>query len=128
MDYLPEQYDNVVWEASQDRLRMDLATGKEIDIIAFGDLVADELGYAGVLMDLNTFMTSQDKQEKYLGNILECVQTGDFLYAVSPAFTLEFIVGDGSRLGMENGWSMEEMMKSFKKNGSSESALGKGGV
>ena len=128
VDYLPEQYDNVVYEASLDRLRMALATNKEIDIIAFGDLVADELGYAGVLMDLNTFLTSQDKQEKYLGNILECAQTGDSLYAVSPAFTLEFIVGDGSRLGMENGWNMEEMMKSFEKNGSNGSALGKGGV
>lgn len=128
VDYLPEHYDNTIWEASQDRLRMDLATGKGTDIIMFGDLVADELGYAGVLVDLNTFLTSEDKQERYLGNILECTQTGDALYEISPAFALEFIVGDGSRIGMENGWTLEEMMESFEKNGRDESALGKGGV
>ena len=128
VDYLPEQYDNAVWEASLDRFRVALATSKEIDIIAFGDLNADELGYAGVLVNLNTFLTSEDKQEKYLGNILECAQTGDSLYSISPAFTLEFIVGDGSRLGMENGWDLEKMIKTFEKNGSNGSALGKGGV
>ncbi|MDE5892474.1 MAG: hypothetical protein K2H45_06105, partial [Acetatifactor sp.] len=125
VDYLTEEYN---YEASYDRLRMDLATGKGTDIVSFGgSLVADELGYAGILLNLNTFLTPEDKQEKYLGNILECVQTGGALYEISPEFILEFIVGDGSRIGMENGWTIEEMLESFEKNGRDGSALGKGG-
>lgn len=126
VDYLPEHHDNAIYEASEERFRMELATGKGTDIIKFGNMVADELGYSGVLLDLNTFLTSEDKQEKYLGNILECVQTGDALYEISPAFTLSFIVGDGSRIGMKNGWTMEEMLESFEKNGRDGLALAKG--
>ena len=126
VDYLPEHYDNAIYEASEDRFRMDLATGKGTDIILFGDMVADELGHAGVVADLNTFLTTEDKQEKYLGNILECAQTGDALYEISPTFTLSFIAGDGSRIGMENGWTMEEMLESFKRNGRNGLALAKG--
>ncbi len=128
VDYLPKHYDNVTHEAAEDRFRMDLATGKGTDIVCFGNLIADELGYAGMLTDLNTFLTPEEKQEKYLGNILECAQTGEALYEISPAFTLELIVGDGSKLGMENGWTLEEMLESFERNGRDGSALGKGQV
>ena len=128
VDYLPEKYDSAVYEASSDRFKMDLATGKGTDIVEVGALISDELGYAGVLMDLNTFLTDEAKQEKYLGNILECIQTGEALYAVAPAFSLELIVGDGSKLGMENGWTLEEMLKCFERNGKDISALAKGGA
>ncbi len=131
-EYLPENYDNAIFEASEDRFRMDLATGKGTDIVLFGGLSADELGYAGVVLDLNSFLYAEDKVgeepsgEKYLFDILKCAQTGDALYEISPAFTLGFIVGDGSRLGMENGWTMEEMMESFERNGRDGLALAQG--
>lgn len=123
VEYQPEYAD---YEASKDRFRMELATGKGTDIILFGGMIADELGHGGVLLDLNTLLTPEDKQEKYLGNILECAQTGNALYEISPAFTLEFIVGDGSKIGMEPGWTMEEMLAGFEKNGRDGLALAKG--
>ena len=128
VDYLPEKYDSAIYEASCDRFKMDLATGKGTDIVAVGTLTVDELGYAGMLMDLNAFLTDEAKQEKYLGNILECVQTGKALYAIAPGFFLELIVGDGSKIGMENGWTLEEMLVSFEQNGKDMSALAKGGA
>ncbi|MCM1064025.1 MAG: hypothetical protein NC420_06020 [Eubacterium sp.] len=127
VDYLPAEWSDGVYEAAYDRLRMDLAAGKT-DILLFGDLVADEMGYAGTLLDLNALLTPEEKRQKYLGNILECGQTGDALYEISPAFTLAFIAGDGSRLGMGTGWTMEEMMESFERCGRDGSALGRGGV
>lgn len=128
VDYLPKEYDCAVREASRDRFQMDLATGNGTDIVSLRGQAADELGYAGVLMDLNAFLTMEDRQEKYVGNILECAQTGGALYEISPEFVLEFIVGDGSKIGMENGWTLEEMLDSFERNGRDGSALGKGGV
>ena len=132
VEYLPENYDNAIFEASEERFRIDLATGKGTDIVLFGGLSVDELGYAGVVLDLNSFLYADDKTggepsaEKYLCDILECAQTGDALYEISPAFTLGFIVGDGSRLGMENGWTMEEMTESFERNGRDGLALARG--
>jgi len=126
VDYLPEYWDNAIVEASEDRFRMALATGKGTDIVLYGGMAADELGHAGVVLDLNTFLTTEDKQERYMGDILECAQTGSALYEISPCFVLSFIVGDGSRIGMENGWTMEEMMDSFERNGRDGLALAKG--
>ncbi|MBD5497291.1 MAG: hypothetical protein HDR11_05925 [Lachnospiraceae bacterium] len=128
IDYLPEEYDCAVREAAEDRFRMDLAVGNGIDIVSLSGQATDELGYTGALMDLNAFLTMEDRQDKYVGNILECAQTGATLYEISPVFVLAFMIGDGSRIGMENGWTLEEMLDSFERNGKDGSALGKGGV
>ena len=124
VEYQPEHAD---LEASTDRFCMDLATGKGTDLVLFGGgMVPDELGHAGVILDLNAFLTAEEKQEKYLGNILECAQTGNALYEISPAFTLGFIVGDGGRIGMDSRWTLEEMQESFARWGRDGLALAKG--
>ena len=71
VEYLPEVYDNAAAEAAMNRFCMDLATGKGTDIILFDNLNADELGHEGVVLDLYPFLTTEDIQEKYLGNILD---------------------------------------------------------
>lgn len=123
VEYLPEAYDDAAVEAAMNRFCMDLATGKGTDIILFDDLNADELGHGGVVLDLYPFLTTEDMQKKYLGNILECARTGSALYDISPSFTLSFIAGDGSRIGWETGWTMEEMLNSFAQNGRDGLAL-----
>ena len=123
VDYLPENYDNAVWEASEDRFKMDLATGKGTDIVDLYSMEASELGYRGILADLNGFMTPQERQERYVANILDAVQTGDALYEMGPSFSLWTIVGDSSRVGSGNGWTLEEMLKCFEKNGKDAEAL-----
>lgn len=123
VDYLPENYDNAVWEASEDRFKMNLATGKGTDIVDLYSLETSELGYRGILADLNGFMTSQERQERYLANILDAVQNGDALYEMGPSFSLWTIVGDSSRVGSGNGWTLGEMLKCFEKNGKDAEAL-----
>lgn len=81
------------YDTAQERLKLDLAASKGTDIIWVGDLAADELGYAGVLADLNTYLTPENR-EKYLTNILECARTGDALYEIAATFELAFIAGD----------------------------------
>ncbi len=96
-------------------------------------MVADELGYAGVLADLNTYLTPGTK-EKYLTNILECVQTGDALYEIAATFELGFIAADttnwpdSGKPGTETGWTMEEMLETFRAGGKDVNALGGVGV
>lgn len=121
--YLPENFDNAIMTASVDRFKMELATGKGTDIIDLSQLVPDELGYGGILADLNTFLTPEERQERYLTNILDAAQTGDALYEMAPSFSLYTIVGDSSRLGTENGWTLEEMLESFGKNDKGSEAL-----
>lgn len=132
VDYFPEDFEGVandVYDAALDRLRMDLATGKDQDIIEFQyGLVPDELGYAGVLADLNTFISPKEREEIYLSNILDCAQTGDALYEIAPVFEVSGMIGDGAKLEMETGWTVEEMLAVFKKYGKDANAWGNQGV
>lgn len=123
MEYLPENADNATTEASVDRFKMDLATGKGADIIDLSWGETDEWGYRGILANLNSFMTQEERQERYLSNILDAVQTDGALYEMGPSFSIWMIVGDSSRLGTENGWTLEKMLQSFEKNGNGSEAL-----
>ena len=124
VDYGQEYQD---YDTAQERLKLDLATSKGTDIIWVGNLVVDELGYAGVLADLNAYLTPEVRN-KYLTNILECAQTGDALYDIAATFELEFIAGDRRKLGTETGWTMEEMLEVFRDNNKDANALGSVGV
>ncbi|MDE5589166.1 MAG: extracellular solute-binding protein [Acetatifactor sp.] len=124
VDY-SQQYQD--YDTAQERLKLDMATSKGTDIIWMGDLVADELGYAGLLADLNAYLTLENR-EKYLTNILEHAQTGDALYEIAATFGLSFIAGDSRKLGTETGWTMEEMLKTFRANNKDANALGGVGV
>lgn len=124
VDYGQEYLD---YDTAQERLKLDMATSKGTDIIWVGDLIADDLGYAGVLADLNAYLTSGNR-ENYLTNILECAQTGDALYEIAATFELGFIAGDSGKLGVENGWTMEEMLGIFRANNKDANALGGVGV
>lgn len=122
VDYLPEELDNVVFETSAERFRMDIATGKGTDIIDLAVLDEEMLGYRGILADLSPFLEGE-AQERYLTNILECVKTGNSLYELGPSFALLTVVGKSAEVGMENGWTPEEMMKRFEDKGRGPDAL-----
>lgn len=124
VDYLQEDYD---YDAAKERLKLDLSVSKGTDIIWMGSMIADELGYAGVLADLNTYLTP-DTKEKYLTNILDFAQTGDALYEIAATFVVGFIAGDSGKLGTETGWTMEEMLGTFRANGKDANGLGGVGV
>lgn len=115
------------YDTARERLMLELAASKGTDIIWVGDMVADELGYAGVLADLSTYLTP-DTKEKYLTNILEYAQTGNALYEIAATFGLEFIAGDSGKLGTETGWTMEEMLETFRVANKDANALGGVGV
>lgn len=122
VDYLPEEFDNVIYETSAERFRMDIGTGKGADIIDLTELDEEMLGYRGILADMSPFLEGE-AQERYLTNILECVKTGDSLYKLGPSFALYTVVGNGAEVGMENGWTPEEMMKCFEDKGRGPDAL-----
>lgn len=122
VNYLPEQVDSGGYEASVDRFGMDIATGKGADIIDLAALDTEVLAYQGILMDLEPFLEGE-AQERYLTNILDCLKTGDALYELGPSFAFYTVVGNGAEVGMENGWTLEEMMKCFANKGRGSDAL-----
>ena len=95
VDYLPEELDNVVYETSAERFRMDIGTGKGTDIIDLAVLDEEMLGYRGILADLSPFLEGE-AQERYLTNILECVKTGNSLYELGPSFALLTVFGNSA--------------------------------
>lgn len=124
VDYTQEYPD---YDTAQERLKLDLATSKGPDLIWAGDLIVDELGYAGVLADLNVYLTPESR-EKYITNILDCAQTGDALYEMAATFELGFIAGDSGKLGAENGWTVADMLEIFRANDKDADALGGVGI
>ncbi|MDE7222529.1 MAG: extracellular solute-binding protein [Acetatifactor sp.] len=124
VDYGQEYPD---YDTAKERLKLDLATSKGTDIVWVGDMVTDELGYAGVLADLNAYLTPESR-EKYLTNILGCAQTGDALYEIAATFELGFIAGDSGKLGAETGWTVEEMLGIFRAGDKDANGLGGVGV
>ncbi len=131
VDYSQEY--QVDYDTAQERLKMDLAASKGTDIIWVQGMVADELGYAGVLADLNVYLTPETK-EKYMVNILECAKTGDALYEIAATFELGYIAAGPTRLpegekpGTDTGWTMEEMLETFRAAGKDANGLGGVGV
>ncbi len=124
VDHMPELYDHSIAEDTRERFRMDIAAGKGEDILYLGDLSATDLGYAGALMDLSTFLTPEEWEETYWENILNCVKTGDALYEIGPFFQVSFIAGDTDRMSAETGWTTEEMLACFRENDADVTALG----
>ena len=124
VDYSQKYQD---YDTAKERLKLDMATKKGTDIIWVGSLVADELGYAGVLADLNVYLTPKNR-EKYLTNILEYAQSGNALYEIAATFELGFIAGKSGKLGSETGWTIEEMLEIFHTYNKDANALGGVGV
>ncbi len=123
VNYLPEEFDNLVYEASRDRFKMDLATGKGTDIVDLSELDVDVLGSRGVLADLYGFLSEEEMKRRYPANIIGCLQTGEELYELGTSFSLYTVVGNGAVLGPGNGWTMEEMMNCFAQNDKGAEAL-----
>ncbi len=120
VDYLGEASDEA---AAMERFQMELATGKGTDLVDLQELDADVLGYQGILTDLTALLTKEERQERYQDNVLRCAQTGDALYELGPTFQICTIVGKKTLFGEETGWSMEEMLDAFERNGKGAGAL-----
>ncbi len=107
---------------AQDRMMMELANGKGPDLLDMRELNKEELGAAGVLVDLYSFQSKAEWQERIDANLLTSIQTGESLYAIAPRFRIR-TVAVGEQIGGTNGWTMEELLDAFQAHGKGPEAL-----
>lgn len=121
VDYA-EGFDGDV-DAALERFKIELGRGKGPDIIEMTGLEKEVLGAAGVLADLYKLMSTADRENTYVTNILRCAQTGEALYSIAPSFNFYTMYADGELAGMESGWTFEEFVAFCKANGKGAEAV-----
>ncbi len=107
-------YDRGDIQDSVDALNRALATGVDCpDILILDGLVKNQVDIAsmagnGAFADLEPFLESSGQD--YLENALDCYRYQGQLVGIPCMINLETIVGGSSDLGLEPGWTLEEMM------------------
>ena len=96
-------------ESSQGEIMKALKRGDGTDILYLSGLEKEELAMSGVLTDLKAFMTEEDWNQIYVGNILEATTIGDKLYAIGPEFAICTLMADERLMTEDAGWTMEEL-------------------
>ena len=107
-----EQADNFdnAFLAAQKQMRLDLLSGNGPDIMygSYSDLA--EYASAGVFLDLNTCIATDDKFRKadYFENIFDCLQENNQLFEICPSFVIQGVVGAQSLMGNKTSYTLQE--------------------
>lgn len=107
----------------QDMIVEELKNGNGTDVIFMEGLPEEELGVAGVFADLQEFISEEEWNTVYVGNVLDAMKTGDDLYSIGMCFSVYTLIADGSLAGLEAGWTIEEMRSFLNKSGKGARAL-----
>lgn len=100
------------------QFKNDVTSGKTPDLLCVeGDTQFHSLASKGMFADLNELM-KEDKDFKrgdYLENIFEAGSTNGKLYRLISFFDVYTVMGKTSVVGKEAGWTIDELMKIYKK-------------
>lgn len=122
--YLDEDYNtddiNEKVRLAQQSFNNDLVSGKGADIYFsfYGDLDFENLGQKGALADLYEFIDADSdiSRDDFVQSILKAMEYKGKLYAVSPDFSLNTIVGKKSLLGQYEKWDFNAVYEFAKSH------------
>ena len=105
---------------AQQSFNNDLVSGKGADIYfsPYGELDFENLGEKGALADLYEFIDedSDISRDDFVQSILKAMEYKGKLYAVSPDFSLNTIVGKKSLLGQYDKWDYNAVYELAKSH------------
>lgn len=102
------------YSAGLTKLTTEIVSGNVPDLLDTSSLPIEKYAAKGLLEDLYTYMDSDPEygRDKFVPAVLNTLQTSDGkLYQMVNSFSVYSILGDGSRVGFENGWTLDEMMQ-----------------
>lgn len=102
------------YSAGLTRLTTEIVSGNVPDLLDTSSLPIDKYAAKGLLEDLYTYMDADPEygRDKFVPAVLNTLQTSDGkLYQMINSFSIYSILGDGDRVGYENGWTIDEMMQ-----------------
>ncbi len=94
------------------RLNNDITSNNCPDILDLSGLNIKQLAAKGVFEDLNVYLEKSEKlsREDFLENILEAYTLDGKLVSIPYGFQMSTVVGKGSEVGTEMGWTLEELI------------------
>lgn len=94
------------------RLNNDITSNNCPDILDLSGLNIKQLAAKGVFEDLNGYLEKSEKlsREGFLENILEAYTLDGKLVSIPYSFQMSTVVGKGSEVGTEMGWTLEELI------------------
>ncbi len=94
------------------RLNNDITSNNCPDILDLSGLNIKQLAAKGVFEDLNGYLEKSEKlsREDFLENILEAYTLDGKLVSIPYSFQMATVVGKGSEVGTEMGWTLEELI------------------
>ena len=105
---------------AQQSFNNDLVSGKGADIYfsPYGELDFENLGEKGALADLYEFIDADSdiSRDDFVQSILKAMEYKGKLYAVSPDFSLNTIVGKKSLLGQYDKWDYNAVYELAKSH------------
>ena len=113
-DFAVNSYDDAVT-----KLNNDMIAGNLPDILVIDTQIpVDSYISKGLLANLYDFMDKDEtfNREDYLQNVFQAYENNGKLYEVVPSFNINTLIGKTSRVGSEEGWTMDEFIKFCDEN------------
>ncbi len=94
------------------RLNNDITSNNCPDILDLSGLNIKQLAAKGVFEDLGGYLDKSEKlnRDNFLANILEAYTLNGALISIPYSFQMQTLVGKGSEVGKEMGWTVDEMI------------------
>lgn len=94
------------------RMNNDITSNNCPDILDLSGLNIKQLAAKGVFEDLGAYLDKSSKlnREDFLENILEAYTINGTLISIPYSFQLQMVVGKGSDVGNEMGWTLDELI------------------
>lgn len=112
-----DQYNNQdnEWTGAVTQFNNDIITGNVPDIVLISsDLPSASYFKKGIFADLNQFIDDEEigiNRSKYLANVFEACSLDGKQYSMILSFRLRTLMAKSQYVGVEPGWTFEEMMK-----------------
>lgn len=109
VDY--NSWSNTSWADALTNLNNDITSSHCPDIIDLSSLNMEQLAAKGVFEDLTPYLENSSlSKDSFVKAVLDVCTYDDILVSIPASFVLQTVVGKGSEVGYETGWTIDEMI------------------
>ena len=106
-----DNWSNNSWADALTNLNNDITSKHCPDIIDLSGLNVEQLAAKGVFEDLSPYLESSGlSRDSFVPSVLAAYTYKDSLVSIPASFGLQTVVGKGSEVGHEAGWTMDDMI------------------
>lgn len=110
-----EEYE---FQEGQQKLEMELATGRGPDLFKLDMVYVDKLVKNDLIEDLSPYLEDGKglEREELVESVLRCNTISGVLTCVPPKFTLSIMLGKPAVVGEDSSWTVEEYLEAIRQH------------